>query len=348
MISEGGQAQAITHHAPFYSVMLALLDIGGLDPLSGARVLNGLLFAGSIILVGIILLELRSGNSLGAQVAPLIGAALILAPGFMVEIHSMAWSESLFIFLTLLGIWVLSQYLKNRSTGLLVGSAILIALAFLTRYIGAVLVAAGVCSILLFSSWPYRRRLIDGLLFGLIAVGPLALWLLHNKLTGNSATNRELLVHPINRQQIGWAVTTLGSWFLIPDGSSGVIKILPYLAILLVVAAVLIAKYRQAGRKNSWLSWMTLPELPFIIRIIVLFHSTVFCFCVDILDLPGCQYPTQFTDFVTGLRDWSDPGYLFSERRGEVTQDTGDPSNRRYRYEPDLCRSSILAVICNM
>ncbi len=50
--SENGELQAITHHAPFYSVMLAWLSSLGLDPLQGARWLNALLFAGNILLVG--------------------------------------------------------------------------------------------------------------------------------------------------------------------------------------------------------------------------------------------------------------------------------------------------------
>jgi hypothetical protein len=290
-ISESGKPQAITQLAPFYSVALALLDLLGLDPLQGARILNAILFAGIVLLVGLILFEFLPGHTFGALLAPLLGASLILLPGFMVEIYSMAWSETLFIFLALLGFWILSHALENQSTSLLVGSAILIGLAFLTRYIGVVLVAAGICSIVLFSTLPFRRKSSQVVLFGFVSAAPLLLWLLHNTLTSQTATNRQLLFHPINREQVGLGLTTLGSWFLIPDRSSGVIKLIPYLLILMVMAAVLLSKYNQPGHRKSWASWVTLEDLPIMIRIIILFIPMYIAFLMLSLSFIDANTP---------------------------------------------------------
>lgn len=277
-ISEGGEAKVITHHAPLYSVALALIDLGGPDPIQGGRGLNALLFGGNILLVGLLLQELLPGQTAQARLAPIIGAGLILFPAMLVEIHSMAWSESLFIFLTLAGFWALSRSIANDSRALLAGSAVLIALAFLTRYIGAVLVATGVLSIMLFSAQPVRRRLTDGLIFGLISAGPMAIWLLRNALTGDSATSRELLFHPITRQQVGWALTTLGSWVLVPETSPGWLKLLPYLPIGLVGMAVVIAGHRQYQLPSNWPRWATLSGLPSMIRILLVFIPSYLAF----------------------------------------------------------------------
>lgn len=271
MILENGQLQAITHHAPLYSAALALLDILGLDPMHGARWLNALLFAANILLVGFLISELLPGRTAQAVLAPVLGAGLILAPVMMVEIHSMAWSESLFLFLLLTGFWLLSRFIENPSRGDWLGSAILIGLAFLTRYVGVVLVATAGLSILLFSRLPFRRRLVEGVLFGLIAVGPMALWMLRNSLVGGTATSRELLFHPVNRQQMGVALTTLGSWFQIPADSLGEVKILPYLALGLVVALVVIARHRQSEGKIPWTGWATLSAFPALVRILLVF-----------------------------------------------------------------------------
>ncbi len=195
----------------------------------------------------------------------------MLFPAFLVEIHSMAWSESLFIFLSLAGFWTLSRAIKDQSNLYLILSAAWIALALLSRYIGVVLVATGGLSIWLFSERPFRRRVLDSLLFGLITVGPLALWLLRNSLSAGTATSRELFFHPVNRQQIGAALTTLGSWFLIPDSASGLIKALPYLALGLVILAVMIARHRRQEQKTGRAGWATLSALPVLIRIILIF-----------------------------------------------------------------------------
>lgn len=269
--SERGDLQPITHHAPFYSVILAGLSDLGFEPLQGARWLNALLFAGNILLVGFMLLELLPGQSAGRRWAPVIGAGLILFPAFLVEIHSMAWSESLFIFLSLAGFWTLSRAIDHRCYLYLVLSAIWIALALLTRYIGVTLVATGVLSLCLFSKRRFRWRVVESLVFGVIAVAPLGLWLLRNSLSAGTATSRELLFHPVNRQQLGVALTTIGSWFLIPDHASGLLKALPVLVLSLVMAVCMIAWYGRLRRETGQAGLSTLARLPLLIRIILIF-----------------------------------------------------------------------------
>jgi hypothetical protein len=286
--ADGAAAEAITHHAPFYSAALAVIDLFGPDPLLGARWLNALLFFGNILLVGYLVLDLLQERTTEAYLAAILAAGLILSPIVWVEIHSMAWSEALFILLGLSGLWSLSRYLDRSETRYLVGAALMIALASLTRYIGVVLIAAGVLSILLFSSRRFRHRLFDAASFGLIAFGPLGLWLLRNSLVAGTAVNREFFFHPISRQQIGWALTTLGSWFLIPADRLGPIKALPYLAFSLLIAAVVISRHRQSA---GWLSWLTLANLPALIRILLLFVPLYLAFLLASLTFLDANTP---------------------------------------------------------
>jgi hypothetical protein len=291
LFSDNGAAEPITHHAPLYSIALAIFDLGGMDPLQAARWLNALLFAGNILLVGFVLLDLMQDQSAEARLAPVIGAGLMLSSLVWVEIHTMAWSESLFIFLTLSGFWALSRFLSRPSAGYLIGSAALIALAWLTRYIGVVLVATAGLSILLFSTRSLRRRITVAVLFALISAGPMVLWLLRNSLVGGTATSRELFFHPINRQQVGWALTTLGSWFMIPDNSSGLIKVLPYLAMGLMIAVVLITKQKHSQRSKEWTGWVTLSALPLLIRIIMIFIPLYLAFLLVSLTFLDANTP---------------------------------------------------------
>ena len=270
-ISENGVATPITHHAPFYSIILAILNVFGLDPIQGARWLNALLFSGIIVLVGFILRELLYDPADKTNLTPLFGAAFVLASAALLEIHIMLWTEALFLLLSLLGFWILSRFLDGMGYSFLIRSAILIAMAMLTRYIGVVLVATGGLSILMFSRRPFRSRLLDAIVFGIIASIPMVFWLLRNVVLRGTAANREVFYHPITRHQIGWGITTLGSWLSIPDSAPGLVKMLPYVVFGAAFLALVIFKQKRSASGNQISSWVSLSSLPSFIRIIIIF-----------------------------------------------------------------------------
>jgi len=277
-ISESGVAIPITHHAPFYSIILAMLDVFGLDPIQGARWLNALLFSGLILLVGYVLRELLNDPVEKINLMPLFGAAFVLVSVALLEIHIMTWTEALFLLLGFSGFWVLSRYLDGERFGYLVGSAVLIAMAILTRYIGVVLVATGGLSILLFSPRSFPSRLRDAIVYGIISTIPMVIWLLRNVVSRGTAANREVFYHPITRQQIGWGITTLGYWLQIPDSTWGLVKVFPYFVFIAAFLALVIYEQKRSLKGNQVTSWVTLSSLPNFIRIIIVFIPLYFGF----------------------------------------------------------------------
>lgn len=200
----------VTHFPPAYSSILAFIGLFGLDPLRGARFLNAVLFGLNVVLLGI--LGWRMTKSLPAG---LVVAALFLANDSMLRVHTTALSEPLFIFLSLLGFWMLDLYFERDAHWLwLVACGVFVGLAYLTRYAGlALLVTFVVALLILHHSW--RRRWISVGVFTASVLPWIAGWAIHNGLAGATLTNRELVWHPITSSNLEIALRT-ASTFLVP------------------------------------------------------------------------------------------------------------------------------------
>ncbi len=138
-------------------------------------------------------------------------AILACSPGLL-EVYSMAWSETVFLFLSLLFITCIRFYQFNRNTGRLLLVALVAAVAFLIRYAGICMVITGI-AILLFDeaiqTLPKARQI---LLFTLIACTPVSLNLIRNHLLAGESTGvREKALRSVmnNLQQ---SAAVLGDW----------------------------------------------------------------------------------------------------------------------------------------
>jgi len=89
-------------------------------------------------MVGVATKRVTSSPSAG-----ILSSLLMPASPTMIEVHSWALSEPLYMFLGLVGLWLLSVALSSGGKGSFVVSAVAVGLAFLTRYIGGTLVATG-------------------------------------------------------------------------------------------------------------------------------------------------------------------------------------------------------------
>lgn len=249
----------ITHHAPFYPFLLSLLTVGIIDPLVVARWLNAFLLGMNGLMVWAVVsshYSVVSSQAVGDREVdhrllfgrwlPLVGGLLLLvAP--MLEVHAFALTEPLFLLLLVGSVWFLARYLTavEETTAVsplhpyLIYTAILLALACLTRYAGLAFVGAAVLALFFFDNGSWRQRLGRGLLFGLLAGLPLGLWLLRNRLLTGTGTSRQLFFHPIHMGHIQQAVDTFSSWLLLPLHLPGLVK-LGLLALLLVVGTGLL------------------------------------------------------------------------------------------------------------
>lgn len=207
--SGGGEIIPITGFPPIYSATLALVGLTKVDPYAAARVLNALLFGFNTFLAGIIIL--RFTRSAGAA---LIGSTLFLTSTTLVLFHGMVMSEPLFIFLMLIVIYGLAEFLDNNNRALLFFIGAITGLAILTRYVGASLTFAGVATILLLGRTHWTRRVLDALFFAGISIAPLYFWLRRNASQGGSLINRAVSFHLMRPEVLRGYLAEVASWFM--------------------------------------------------------------------------------------------------------------------------------------
>jgi 4-amino-4-deoxy-L-arabinose transferase-like glycosyltransferase len=225
--------QPMTHFPPFYSLMLA---VGGLLPIRLIAV-SKLLQAGIFgINLSIFLFTTWIGSKRN-KLAPLAALLLFLTSTHIILVHSNVWSEGLFFLLGLLGIISLAYYLEFQDRRLLFLSAVLIGLSILTRYAGLAFLPPVILFVLLQARSSFRKKLIDSFLLSLIALLPLALWILRNLVLVNSTANRTFTYHPIQGKHFLDFFNTFSQFFLpssIPSMTSSFFTIL-FLAGLFVL-----------------------------------------------------------------------------------------------------------------
>src|SRR5512138_2131665 len=187
----------VTHFPPAFSSVLAFFGFFGIDPLRGARWVNAFLFALNALLLGI----------LGWRMTPhVIGgvvlAALFVTSGEMFQVHAVAMSEPLFIFLSLLSFWMFDLYFEHdHHWWWLVACGTFVGMAYLTRYSGLALVATFIVALfILHTGW--RKRLVSAGIF-LAGVLPWALgWSIRSRLVAGNVTNRAFEWHPLTSENI--------------------------------------------------------------------------------------------------------------------------------------------------
>ncbi len=266
MWSGGGAADAaLIFRPPFYPFLLALISLAGIDALIVARWLNAAVFAGNVLLVGLII---RRYQPEPWWLAPL-GGLLVLLAAPLVEIHAYAWTEPLFILLGFSGLHVLSLFLNGRPFRWLLFTAVLLGLSLLTRYAGLAFVLTAGLGLLWFSPHKWTVRLRDALLLGVMACLPLGLWVARNLGQGGSATGRSLAFHPAGREHIWQAVFTVTDWLLLPVAAPGWLRLVVLAVVLGTAVALLLFPFVR--RQQS-------PPMPTFYRLLLIFVPTYLLF----------------------------------------------------------------------
>ncbi len=251
------EAKPITHYPPLFPLLLAGLQLLGLGPLGAARILVVLSFAGNTALVGLALRRMT-----GRMAPALAGSFLLLASPIMIELHSWAMSEPLFLFWSLLAIILLDAYRASSRTPTLLVLAAAAGAAYLTRYVGLSLVIAVGLLLALRQGQSRRRRVVDVIIFLAISLAPSGIWMARNyRLTG-SVSNYRWIWHPPDLVTLKRPFAVLWEW-LSP-------LVFNYLALLAVVALVLagtvlcvFAAVRGRGYSpRVWLGILRTPDEP--------------------------------------------------------------------------------------
>lgn len=262
-----GEIRPINHNPPLYSAGLAASKLAGVPTAEAARAGNLALFGATV--VGVVFLVWKLSSSTLAS----LGAGLLVAvsPG-MIEVYSMVMTEPLYLPLTLAALYLFSEELREHRPVRLLGSAVLMAAAYLTRYIGISLIATALVGFLA-ARGPIRQRAARlGVFFGLSAGLP-ALWLVRNLVLTGSATNRTLAWHAVPPESLEIGVKTVLGW-LLPMITLGA-KAKALIALPLLLAFVLIA-IRLRGKEGSAVFRVRQVGLAELLAVHAIIYSLVF------------------------------------------------------------------------
>jgi hypothetical protein len=244
--------EPMTRYPPLYSLTLSIFGFLGYNPVGGARFLDIVCMAGSIVVAGLITLKITKNHFFSLL------AAFIMSVSPMV-IQSFSWimSEPLYIFLMLTCIYLFDQYLDTRSFKFLVIAAIVASLAVVTRFIGVALITS--CILVLIVQLKNKKRVFDDkfrnpvVIFSFISLLPLALWLLRSRMLSGSATNRTM----------GWYLSSpdriiplayIAKWFIPWEGNlTWNWKAMVILVVLFISFAVLCIGLIKLIRNSSLL-----------------------------------------------------------------------------------------------
>jgi len=259
------QFAPMTQYPPLYPALLAGVGHFGVDLVVGARWLNVLLFTLNIAIVGYL-----THLAVGSFRLALLAACFMMTAPAVAQVHSMAWSEPLFLAFGLLALGFLVSYLERPRIYALVTASLAVALAFLARYAGAALVAAGLAAILALNTTGWKRRLRDAAIFALVSCLPITVWLIRNFFAAGAPTNRTVSFHPPTAMHLRDAVDAVSSWVL----PASVPAPLRSLALLVVVAGsgcvYLIMRQRLVGAPTDWSRRLT--------KISLLFSNFIACY----------------------------------------------------------------------
>ncbi len=199
---------------PLYPMALSIFGFFTTNMFEVARYLSAVLFGLNILIIGLIVKKITRSIWLS-----LFGAAIMITSDVVMRVHSMAWSEPLFIFFGFLGVYFIIDYLQNNKNSFLYISAILFSLAFLTRYVGITLVVSGALAVLFLNDRSVKKRIIDCVAFTIISCILVSIWIM-----GTNSSPRTFVFHPINYIEIKTTLINISRW-LLPDRIPNIISV---------------------------------------------------------------------------------------------------------------------------
>ncbi len=274
-------------YPPLYPTLLAVVSsFLGADVVSTARLVQAILFGLIIFLSGILFLRYMRN----CVTCALLGTASVLVGYPLVQVSLMAWSEPLFIVLVLFYLLLSDIYVaQNDSIAILLLLAVSVALATLTRYVGALLVVTGLVSVGLaaFRSHTSSSKIKHALVLLLVSTLPLVLWLMRNYfLSGTLTGPRNKSKYSLIQNGILTLARTV-SWYIpVPSGlvkyeqvllSRTVgIAILGLLAATIAVSVFILLRRTEKPIRIRSISWELYPTIVFVVAYVgfLIFSST--------------------------------------------------------------------------
>lgn len=245
-----GESMAVlpVHWPPLYPLLIALPGLIGVDPVDALRWINALIAAACTIAFGSLVRPSATDPSITPALATLF---FTLHPG-LYSVFFMAWSEPLFILLLLAQFLCLRAFLFNGSRWTLLGAALCVGLAMVTRYAGAAFAAAGVVFLMMRGDIGLPGRSRQATLYAVVASVPMLAWLGFRMTVGEPAAPRQLAFHPVDLERLASGIGVLGGWFLPQARAAGALAVV---CVVLIAACVGLGTTRShpAGRLRVFL-----------------------------------------------------------------------------------------------
>lgn len=244
LLAPGGAGELVplSRFPPLYPLLLAgaAYIIG--DVMGAARVLAALLLALNVALMGRLAMK-ESSPVAGAGTAVFAFASLPV-----VEAHTWAWSESIFLAGFLGLACATDALLSTGDRRWLLAACFCAAVTALSRFAGVGLViGAGLCVVFWSVGSRWRRLLYGGTLAG-VGVLPLMWWLASRPFEVGPRAGRSLAFHPPGTSAAREALSTIRGWLLpIPPVHAGAWIIPVILLMAAVTAFIVILAFRNDG-----------------------------------------------------------------------------------------------------
>ena len=243
--------QSLFAFPPAYPLLLASTRLLTSDRLIAAKYINSFLFAANVFLLGLIIY--MSSRSMW----PALCAMGLFQTSFpLLSTYTTALAEPLFMFFLLATLLGLVFYTRKARLWVLLACGCTAAGAVITRYVGVIILLPLVLTLAI-QSGPLRERVKRCVLVAGVALLPLIVWIIRNRLIAGSYTGRSFAFHYIGVVE---ARTFIDSLMLLitPYTLPGPVKLLLLtIAAVLVVYSLWIGLRGQGGTANRYVRFLS-------------------------------------------------------------------------------------------
>jgi len=202
----------ITHYPPLYPLFLAATSILQSDIIQAARLLNAILFGINASLIALAV-YLAAGRNFWVSAC---AACFFLVSAPLIELHSYAWSEPLFMAFSLASLILLAMYVAKPTVLLFIASSTALGGALLTRYIGIAFLPAASAMVFVGGDRQLKYKIRDTVIWLVLACAPLGILLARNVAEAGSSTNRSFIFHPMSGLYYSARILDILSYFIAP------------------------------------------------------------------------------------------------------------------------------------
>jgi hypothetical protein len=261
------------HHLIIFPLLYPIflntfIFITNLDPLVFAPTLNAFLFAVSIFTCGWMIERFVIHVKWYKEI---LLSCLALSP-CLIEIYSMIWSETIFLFLLLLFIILLSRYLQSPSIKNLILVSCIVSLTCVTRYAGITLIGAGGLMIILSYQLSLQKKIAHTLIFTVISSALLIANFAHNHIHSSTLTGvREKSITSFfyNIYYFGYV---LCDWLPLPENNYAI----ALLTAIIIIAVFTISFLKRFNKKIHFTSYENISMAFFVVYGLFMILSATF------------------------------------------------------------------------